>query len=560
MTWRGGSLVLKDGFRGRDTGWVPWRYSCLRHSVPPWQSPRHCIWLARFFRDELAVAPDGSYTRPSDGTAPLVRRSWHAETTHPKATDAQDVAAYAGGRPACAHPSQGSVRSRCRASSGNRPTPRHHQAPRRTPRHHGVSNGSSPEQRGQIARTLQRSYGNRYLQRLIQRQNGTGVATSDAPIVTPDRPGSIRRFVDKNTLEETVAGWDSAVEKTLMAGVLGTASADAAVAKVYANMFTYAKANWTYKASHGSGNGTGLIAGGSDVGMCETYRNAFKIVLEKLKALTADYAAFQDGFEIADGQALVSTKFVTNENLALLGNAQGYNVDQELDAGTGATKAATRYLFSSHWQLIVNGKTYDPLFQSVNVNNAAWNIDKLSDTYYQAQSEEVAFVNNPAAGPTDGGEFAGRYVMVRNLAALENSVKEADEVKDAHTALTETRDAIAAIKATRNTKRTNYFGKASWRKGIQTADAPALVAVLEKLRDDAQDAVDAGAPDTVLGKMVQQASIPILTEAKYQAGIASRKLTALIAVTTISDMGTPLDEATEALVAALAQPIMKDIA
>jgi hypothetical protein len=333
---------------------------------------------------------------------------------------------------------------------------------------------------------LQRTIGNQAVTQLIQRQSSTNKqqfkSSSSTTISSDAKSSSIQRHANKASLEQQVKTWPP-IPRFLMQGVLSQGSASAAAKKVYNNMFAYALPSWFYKASSGNSKGDSIIEGGASVGMCETYRNAFKYMLEHyVVPLTQDYDPFADGFNIQEGQGLVSTKFVTKPGLALLGRKSGYNVSQELDAATGAVTPVDRYLFSSHWQLTVNGDTYDPLFKGVNQADIDWVITDGIDNYYRAQGADIAFQADTSAGPTAGNEFAGQYVMIRNADQYETLAKQSDDVQFAHSIVVGIHNDLEVVKQEWVKKRKKLGSTKSWRKSIQGTRTPIWKNLLLEVR------------------------------------------------------------------------------
>ena len=392
-------------------------------------------------------------------------------------------------------------------------------------------------------RKLQEAMNNSH--RVTQLQSHQNVANNNS---------SALQFAGKAELQDIVDTTYPPIAKTLMAGVLDESSATAAAKKVYDNMFAYAPAHWSYKAGTTNSQGGSIIEGNATVGMCETYRNAFKYMLEQyVVPLTADYADFAGGFEIKEGQALATTKFVTKANLALLGNSSGYNVSRELDASNGTTSAVKHFLFSGHWQLIVNGKTYDPLFHEGKDSDIQWVITWVSDSYYT--SGDVWFVANREAGPTSGGEFGTRYFLVRNPDRLEEPVKESDDVTNSHTVITEVLDDLVRVKTEWNRVRQQWTGKKAWRTPVQRDQAPQWIANLEALRNRANTAPE----DNLLAKMTAQISCSILRTCQSKARLAILHLTDLKDTTKTKEMGPSLDRAIAPLNDALDRGIIRDI-
>lgn len=382
----------------------------------------------------------------------------------------------------------------------------------------------------------------------VQRKEAASNISSSASIsVSSDKASPIRRHMDKDRLNEEIETWKSAVAKSLMAGVLDQASADDAVSKIYANMFAYAQSSWQYKASFPGSSGKPLIEGTGTIGMCETYRNAFKYMLETyLIPLTEDYDPFAGGFNVQEGQELVSTRFVTKSGLSLLGNARGYNVTTEVDGGSGAETTASRYLFSSHWQLIVNGKTYDPLFQSVNTDNIEWKITEVVGNYYQANGADVAFVANPTLKATSGNEFAAQYVLLSNAKAFERQIMNNGIVSSSETTMKDLIKKLDNLNTKWGTVCKWYTGKASWRTPIQTEQAPEWARNLREIKQlavDEKKRLNESPKDNLHAEVSTATLLQVLDDIQYQAGLAAKQLDNMIGVTETNQMGEGITKA-----------------
>ena len=386
----------------------------------------------------------------------------------------------------------------------------------------------------------------------VQRKEAASNVSSSAPIsVSSDKASPIRRHMDKARLNEEIETWKSAVAKSLMEGVLDQASADDAVSKIYANMFAYAQSSWQYKASFPGSSGKPLIEGTGTIGMCETYRNAFKYMLETyLIPLTEGYEPFAGGFNVEEGQALVTTKFVTKSGLSLLGNTSGYNVTTEVDGTSGAEMTASRYLFSSHWQLIVNGKTYDPLFQSVNTDNIEWKITEIVGNYYQADGADVAFVANPTLKATSGNEFAGQYVLLSNAKAFEREIMNNVIVSGSEATMKELLTELKSLHTRWGVVRKWYTGKASWRTPIQTQQAPAWADKLNKVKQfaiDEMQRLNESPKDSLHAQVSTATLLKVLDDIRYQSGRAAKQLSNMSEVTETDQMGEGIKNAIDYL-------------
>jgi hypothetical protein len=376
-------------------------------------------------------------------------------------------------------------------------------------------------------------------------------------IISNDSP--IQRFSEKNVLQQKIDELEL-VPKTMLAGILDTNSPNAAIQKIYRNMFAYGAVHWKYQAGHPSGNAGPLISGAGDVGMCETYRNAFKTILEDYaRPIFEDYEPLSAGFEIQLGQELVNTDFVTNENLSLLGRSDAYNVTHVLDASTGAVTATKRYLFTKHWQLVVNGATYDPLFEGANQNNIAWTIEKAGDRAYKSTEGDIEFLANPIQGPPATGEFDNQYIQVNNMSLIEEGLKNDDFIKGIIPRIVTIRDHVVNDKATWAQKKDDKFGKSRWRKKTQKDRLPRWRDELDSIKEALDVETGKDAPEAVLGKVSKTLGNNLLSKCRFGVRRAFFALNNLIDEEKMSAMDFKYDEAIKELNDCLDQRVIKDV-
>jgi hypothetical protein len=208
-----------------------------------------------------------------------------------------------------------------------------------------------------------------------------------------------------------------AMTQTLLEGVLAQKTIDAAVRKIYDNMFT--RTGWKYTATESNVSGASYINGTKNAGMCESYRNAFGAILSVYDGLRPAHpeAAIRDGaLHVELGNDLSQNRFVTRQGLTLMGaTALKGNVFLQID-GSGNVlarghDAINLFIFKGHWTLKVNGVEYDPIFHSIGQNNVGTLLD---DTY----SDGVAqfFHDTSKAIPTK--EFGATFLHVTDIAGF----------------------------------------------------------------------------------------------------------------------------------------------
>lgn len=194
----------------------------------------------------------------------------------------------------------------------------------------------------------------------------------------------------------------------LLTGALEKRTIDAAVRQIYDNTFT--RTGWTYCASATDTDGEKYCDGSKTVGMCESFREAFKYALEqydKLRCTHPDDAIRNGALTIVQNQKYTGTRLVTKQGLTLMGPTQlKGNVYRRVD-GTGkcaaeGVDAINRFVFCYHWTLDVNGVNYDPIFYSIQQDNVAATLDR---EYFAGDAVYLADTDKPIGTKEFGATF-----------------------------------------------------------------------------------------------------------------------------------------------------------
>lgn len=203
----------------------------------------------------------------------------------------------------------------------------------------------------------------------------------------------------------------------LLTGAVAKTTINEAVRQIYDNMFTLT--GWTYNASATNTNGARYCDGSLTVGMCESFREAFKYALEQYDALRSTHPvdAIKNGaLTIVQNQTLTNVRLVTKPGLTLMGPTQlKGNVYRRVD-GTGTCvaegiDAINAFVFRYHWTLDVNGVNYDPIFHSIGQNNVGAILDA---NYFDGNA--VYLVDQDKPIPT--GEFGATFVHLTDFATF----------------------------------------------------------------------------------------------------------------------------------------------
>ena len=208
------------------------------------------------------------------------------------------------------------------------------------------------------------------------------------------------------------------VETILMAEVMDKTTVKDAVLQIYDNM--HKRTGWRYNASETNVVGAKYLDGSMSVGMCESYRNAFKdalLLFDRLRRTHPVEAVRVGSLDIEPSDALVADRFCTRTGLTLMGGLKG-NVYLEVD-GTGAPAGTSvedvnRFVFKGHWSLKVNGVEYDPIFYSVGEENIQYMLNK------DYEVGTVKFIPNVKA-PIPSGEFGATFILVTDWAAFKET-------------------------------------------------------------------------------------------------------------------------------------------
>lgn len=264
---------------------------------------------------------------------------------------------------------------------------------------------------------LQRQFGNAFVRNLISEKSDTksNVASNPSAI---QRDDTVIQRVDYPTIDHLPA-----MTQTLLTDVMQQTTIDAAVRKIYHNMFNLT--GWKYNASEPNTNGAQYVTGGTDVGMCESYSHAFINALERydeLRATHPDDAVKNGALVFSKDEHLGPDRFYTRQGLTLMGTtALRGNVYREVNgAGTVVNDGVgtiNRFVFKGHWYVIINGTAFDPIFYSIGQNNVGGMLDK---NYKGGGSQFIADIGNPV----DTGEFGAQFVWINDEATFTTNVTE----------------------------------------------------------------------------------------------------------------------------------------
>jgi hypothetical protein len=204
----------------------------------------------------------------------------------------------------------------------------------------------------------------------------------------------------------------------LLTGVLEQTTVDAAVARMYENLHHHMGLRYV---SEGSSSLSGIMTGASSTGMCETFALAFKQGLAEYKELKKDHPLkeVRDGALEFEVHNVSNGRFVTRKGLNLIGGLAG-NVYLEVD-GKGNCLAngfdkINRFVFFRHWTITVNGKVYDPIFESVDEDNIEIDLDP------KRNYEGGRFLANPNI-LHPGRPFGASYIWVHDWADFSATVE-----------------------------------------------------------------------------------------------------------------------------------------
>jgi|GEM_PF-3479845 len=257
---------------------------------------------------------------------------------------------------------------------------------------------------------LQRQFGNAFVRNLFTKNS-----TSESSAIQRDE--TIIQREEYPTIDHLPA-----MTQILLTDVMQQVTIDAAVRKIYHNMFN--RTGWKYNASISNTAGEQYVTGGTDVGMCESYSHAFINALQRYDELrqTHPVDAIKNGaLDFAKDEHLGPHRFYTRQGLTLMGGTalQG-NVYREVDGAGNVINddvgTINRFVFKGHWYVIINGVAFDPIFYSIGQDNVGGMLD---NKYKGEGSQFIADTTNPVGT----GEFGAQFIWINDEATFTANVE-----------------------------------------------------------------------------------------------------------------------------------------
>ena len=185
---------------------------------------------------------------------------------------------------------------------------------------------------------------------------------------------------------------------------------------IYASYWAYAGAHWQYVAGTTVSNAAPVLAGTLNRGMCQTFSNVFVELFNILnRALGAHF------FDVSVDESLALTRFYTDPGLTLIGNT-GCRGNIYLETQDGGQIVAmgyaniNRYFYTYHWRPVINGITFDPLFNNDPATIHTTPVTAVPGTLYTyTDGTKLLCVITGVQQPS----FGSNYVMINNKAAFE---------------------------------------------------------------------------------------------------------------------------------------------
>ena len=184
---------------------------------------------------------------------------------------------------------------------------------------------------------------------------------------------------------------------------------------IYASYWAYAQAHWQYNAG-ASGAIAPVLAGTKTEGMCQTFTYLFVELFRILNRILG--VPF---FNANVDHSLEGARFYTNPGLTLIGNT-GCRGNIYLETQDGGQVVAmgyaniNRYFYTYHWRPIINGITFDPLFNNDPATIHITMVTAVPGTRYTYTDGTrllcgITGVHQPS--------FGSNYIMINNKPTFE---------------------------------------------------------------------------------------------------------------------------------------------
>ncbi len=185
---------------------------------------------------------------------------------------------------------------------------------------------------------------------------------------------------------------------------------------IYDSYWAYAGAHWQYNAGTTISNAGPVLAGTLNRGMCQTFSNVFVELFNILNRVLGAHF-----FNVSVDTSLANARFYTDPGLTLIGNTgcRGNIYMQTQDGGqilTMGYAAINRFYYTYHWRPVINGITFDPLFNSDPAAIHTTTVTAVPGTLYTyTDGTNLVCMIKGAQQPS----FGSNYIIVNNKVAFE---------------------------------------------------------------------------------------------------------------------------------------------
>jgi hypothetical protein len=272
-----------------------------------------------------------------------------------------------------------------------------------------VMSGRQPAASGQIAQAAE----------TVQRNGELPKSLTEHPMLEHVRQRGGGEQIDEVHLDATVPPVAAAILQPVLHGRARfdiESDPSSIIRPIYASYWAYASVNWQYNAGTTISNAGPVLAGTLNRGMCQTFSN---VLVELFNILNRVLGAHF--FDVSVDTSLANARFYTDPGLTLIGNTgcRGNIYMQTQDGGQILAMGyanINRYYYTYHWRPVINGITFDPLFNNDPATIHTTLVMAVPGTLYTyTDGTNLVCMVKGAQQPS----FGSNYIMVNNKAAFE---------------------------------------------------------------------------------------------------------------------------------------------
>jgi len=272
-----------------------------------------------------------------------------------------------------------------------------------------VMSGQEPAASGQIARSAE----------TVQRNGKPPKSLTEHPMLEQVRQRGGEEETDEVHLDATVPPVARAILQPVLQGRDRfdiESDPSSIIRPIYASYWAYAGTHWQYKAGTIISNAAPVLAGTLNSGMCQTFSNVFVELFNILNRVLGAHF-----FDVSVDTSLANARFYTDPGLTLIGNTgcRGNIYMQTQDGGQIVAMGyanINRFYYTYHWRPVINGITFDPLFNNDPATIHTTPVTAVPGTLYTyTDGTKLLCVITGVQQPS----FGSNYIMINNKAAFE---------------------------------------------------------------------------------------------------------------------------------------------